>query len=141
MVTVRGIERPGGHGSFLVASRDCTYQLVTRGVIWPNVVFLTYPNHDSPSPTDHAAFKPDFKAVERCNKEIVRAGYDPGKDQVIVTYIGRFVTYPDPDLDQRSNAGLRGALRLGFGPAGLGAPAQLLIKTEKDALVVHGAAQ
>lgn len=141
MVTVRGISEPGPHGDYLRASPACTYQLVTRGVVWPNVVFLTYPNHDSPSPTEHADFKVDFSAINQCNREIVHAGYDMRKDQVIATYIGRFVTYSAPDLDQRSNAGLPGALRLGFGPVGLGAPAQLLIKTEKDVLVVHDAAQ
>jgi hypothetical protein len=139
MVTVRGTVGAGGHGMFLRAPRDCTFELVTRGVVWPNTINLTYPDNNSKSLTDHADFKVDWKAIRRSDNEILRSGYDARVDQLVATYVGLFVTYPD--LEQRVSPGMPGALRLGFGPAGLGAPGQLLIKTVKDVLVVHGSPQ
>lgn len=141
MVAVRGAEGVGGHGVYLMADRDCAYRLVTRGVEWPNVIWLTYPDNKSPDQTTHAHFKVDLKSVNRANDAVLRAGYRWEDDIEVVTYVGLFVTYGDDELGIRANAGIPGGLRLGFGPVGLGAPAQILIKGARKDVVLHGAAK
>ena len=54
------------------------------------------------------------------------------------TYVGFFITYSD--LEKRVSPDIPRAPRLGFGPAGLGAPAQLVIKTIKDVAANQGGA-
>lgn len=134
MVTVRGTVAVGGHGTWLAASQDCAYKLITRGVVWPNIVYLTYPDNQSKSPSDHAGFEVDWSAIRRADKEAVKGGYDPKANCEVATYTGLFVTYHD--LEDRVTPNLPGALRLGFGPS-LGAPAELLIKTVKDVVIVR----
>jgi hypothetical protein len=133
MVTVRGAVAVGGHGVWLAASRDCAYKLMTRGVVWPNIVYLTYPDNQSRNPSDHAGFKVDWRAVHRADNEAVKGGYDPKANHEVATYTGLFETYQD--LDNRVTPNIPGAVRLGFGPL-LGAPAELLIKSVKDVVIV-----
>lgn len=133
VVLVRGAIGGGGHGTWLVASPTCTHRLTTRGVTWPNIVFLTLPNNQSKDPAFHADFAPDMRAIERANRDAVRAGYNGKDNHMVATYEGLLVTYLD--LAERVSPGVPGALRLGFGPL-VGAPAQLLIRTVKDVTVV-----
>ena len=44
LVTVRGEVKGSSEGTWLEADPDCNYKLVTRGVVWPRIVFLAYPN-------------------------------------------------------------------------------------------------
>ena len=135
VIAVRGEVGVGGHGVWLKASHDCTYKLITQGVVWPNIIHLTYPDNQSSDPVDHAPFEVDWTSLRRADQVALRAGYQAGVDDEVVTYIGLFVTYHD--LENRVTPNLPGALRLGFGPPS--APAQLLIKSAKDVVVVRGA--
>src|ERR1035438_2189475 len=136
VIAVRGEVEAGGHGVWLRASRECAYRLITRGVVWPNIIHLTYPDNQSSDPADHAPFEVDWTALRRADQVALQAGYQAGVDGEVVTYIGLLVTYLD--LEKRVTPNLPGALRLGFGPPG--APAQLLVKSAKDVVVVRGAA-
>jgi hypothetical protein len=111
--------------------------LVTRGVTWPNDIFLAYPNNRSQIDEFHASFQVDWRSVQKAEGIVKQSGYNPDTDHVIETYVGRFVTYLD--LESRGNpASLGGSLGFGFGPIGLDAPAQLLVKSVKDVVVVPG---
>jgi hypothetical protein len=136
IVTVQGEVGGGGHGAWLVASSGCHYKLITQGVEWPNAIYLNYPTNQSRNEANYANFRVDWKAIQRADERVRHSGFNPDRDRVIITYVGRFVTYLD--LDKRVSLGVPGALRLGFGPVGLGAPAQLLIKTIRDVSIVHG---
>jgi hypothetical protein len=104
---------------------DCDYRLITNGVTWPNIIFLEYPDNRSTLQADHATLPVDWKAIRAVEKEVERAGFNRESDYLIATCVGLFVTFAD--LDNRVSPGVEGARRLGFGPAGLGAPAQLLL--------------
>jgi hypothetical protein len=99
------------------------------------VIALAYPNNQSPNPDDHASFSVDWAAIARDKKDLRRAAFNPDSDRLYRTYVGLFVT--DPELENRVNPGVRDFERLGFGPLGLGAPAELLIKEVMDPVVVH----
>jgi hypothetical protein len=136
LIAIRGEISGGGHGAWLVPSSACEYKLVTKGVEWPIAIFLDYPNNKSPHEDRHAPFRVDWRMIQKAEETVQHAGFNPNTDRVIQTYVGLFVTYPD--LEARISPGVPGALRLGFGPVGLGAPAELLIKTVSDATVVRG---
>jgi hypothetical protein len=138
MVAIRGEVRQGGHGPWLAASPDCQYKLITRGVEWPNWIYLTYPSNESPRQEDHANFAVDWTALHHSQETVRRTGFNPDTDRIIKTYIGLFVTYPD--LIDRVNPITPMRPRLGFGPVGMDAPAQLLIKSVKDVVVIHAPA-
>ncbi|MGB7763197.1 MAG: hypothetical protein WBL61_25405 [Bryobacteraceae bacterium] len=141
MVTVRGVEVVV-EGGALYADRDCTYKLVTRGVVWPNVINLAYPNNSqSMDPNTHAPFEADWASIERSEAAALRAGYKLEDDLKVATYVGLLLTYDNDELGRRSNAGLRVPFLLGFGQAGFGAPAQLVIRSERDVVILHGAAK
>ena len=135
MVQVRGEVRFGGHGPYLVPSSVCPEKVVTRGVEWPNVIYLAYPISSSPNESDHAAFRVDWQTIRKTEGAVRRAKFNPDTDVLTETYAGLFVTYLD--LEKRVNPGIPGALRLGFGPVGLEAPAQLLIQVVTDAVVIR----
>jgi hypothetical protein len=116
------------------ASSECMYRLVTRGITWPNVIFLEYPNNRSPYDEDHADFQVDWKSIRKAEDAVGR-GLNTDRDKVIQTYVGRFVTYLD--LEKRVNPGVAPEFMLGFGPVGLNAPAKFLIKSVLDVEVVH----
>jgi hypothetical protein len=136
IVEVRGKIVEGGHGIYLASAQECAHELVTRGVTWPNIINLEYPNNHSPDADSHAPFEADLKAFRVADANAERMGYRHGIDTEIATYVGLFMTYPD--LDRRVSPRVPDALRLGFGPAGLGAPAQVLIRTIKDVVVIKG---
>jgi hypothetical protein len=136
IISVRGEVKGGPHGEWMTASTDCRYQLISRGETWPNIIFLSYPNNRSPLDEDHANFNIDWDSIHQAEETIKRGGYKPGVDRLIETYVGRFVTYSD--LDKRVNPGVPGAHKLGFGPVGLDAPAKLLIRNARDAIVLRG---
>ena len=135
MVQIRGEVRSGGHGPYLVPSSVCSDRLVIRGVEWPNVIYLAYPTNASPDESDHAPFRIDWRTIRKTEEAVSRAKFNPDNDLLTETYAGLFVTYLD--LENRVSPGFPDALRLGFGPVGLGAPAQLLIETVTDAVVVR----
>lgn len=137
IVTVRGEVRWGPHGDWLAASSDCEHTLITKGVEWPGVIYLAYPNNQAPDPDLHAGFKADIRAIAQDKKDLLRAGFNPDTDHLYRTYIGLFVTIAD--LENRVNPGIPDFERLGFGPLPLGAPAQLLIKTVRDSVFVRPA--
>jgi hypothetical protein len=133
IVEVRGIVK-GGHGAWLVASSDCHYQLTTRGVHWPNIIYLVYPDNHSKIESYHADFEADWKSIRKAERHERAMASNVDTDLIVRTYVGLFRTYED--LGSRVNPGIPGALRLGFGPLGE-APAQLVIKSVKDVQVVH----
>ena len=45
MVEVRGLLAAGGHGPYLVPPDTCSYELTTRGVVWPNIINLVFPDN------------------------------------------------------------------------------------------------
>lgn len=136
MVVVRGEVRTGGHGSYLAASSSCHYRLLTRGVEWENFVFLELPSSESEK-ADHARYRVDWKSIQRAHETVARAAFNSDTDSIIETYLGLFVTYTD--LENRVSPGIPGAIRLGFGPVGLEAPAKLRIESVKDVVVAHRA--
>ncbi len=135
VVTVRGEVRWGPHGDWLSPSSGCRYKLTTKGVEWPALIALAYPNNESSNPDDHASFSVDWAAIAKDKEELHRSGFNADSDHLYRTYVGLFITYPD--LENRVNPGIREFERLGFGPPGLGAPAELLIKAVMDPVVVH----
>lgn len=135
IIAIRGQVKPGGHGAYMAPASGCSHELTTRGVVWPNIINLAFANNRSPIEADHASFSPDFRAIRAADKYLATSGFRPGVDIEIATYVGLFVTYPD--LEKRVTPGVAGALRLGFGPAGMGAPAQLLIKTIEDVAMIR----
>jgi hypothetical protein len=137
VVTLRGEVKWGPHGDWLASSSVCQYKLTTKGVEWPAVIALAYPNNHSSDPDDHARFSVDWASIAKDKEELRRAGFNPDTDRLYETYVGLFVTYPD--LENRVNPGIRDFERLGFGPLPLGAPAQLLIKEVVDPAIVHPA--
>ncbi|PWU04126.1 MAG: hypothetical protein C5B51_17455 [Terriglobia bacterium] len=136
IVTVRSEVKPGGHGPYLIAAPSCEYRLITRGVAWPNVVYLAYPDNKSRIESYHADFQVDWRSVARAEEEEKRQGFNPASDRIFKTFIGLLVTYSD--LENRVTPEVPGAPKLGFGPVGLDAPAQLLIKSVGDVVVVRG---
>jgi len=134
VVEVRGIVMAGGHGIYLAPSGNCEYKLVTRGVVWPNIINLVFPNNRSPDVYAHAPFEYDRQVIDDADRRVLKMGYRAGLDTETATYEGLFVTYND--LEKRVSPGVPNAFRIGFGPVGLGAPAQLVIKTIKDVSVV-----
>ena len=135
VVEIRGRVEGGAHGISLLPSAPCPQQLVTRGVAWPNVVNLTFPDKHSPDPDDHAPFEPELQSFQAAEAAALKSGYRAGIGIEIATYTGLFVTYRD--LEKRVNPGRLGMLRLGFGPAGTEAPVQLLMKSVKDVSVIR----
>jgi hypothetical protein len=133
MVSVRGAIEGTNEGAWLRSSQSCKYKLVTRGITWPNVISLEYPNNESPNPEDHANFDVDWNAINTVGVAIPN-GFNRKTDQIVKTYVGLFQTYPD--LDRRLSSDKGDALKSGFGHLG-GAPARILVKTVKDAAAVH----
>jgi hypothetical protein len=133
MVTVRGEVKAGGHGPYLIAPPSCGYRLITRGVAWPNVVYLAYPDNGSRIESYHADFQVDWRSVARAEEEEKHQGFNPASDRIFKTFTGLLVTYSD--LENRVTPGAPGGPKLGFGPVGLDAPAQLLIKSVGDVVV------
>lgn len=135
MVVVRGEVKPGGHGPYLIASADCGVALVTKGVTWPNVVNLAYPDNRSKLVEYHADFEMDWRSVEKAESEEKRQRFNPETDRIFKTFSGLFETFSD--LENRVTPELPNAPKRGFGPLGLDAPAQLLIKNVRDVVVVR----
>ena len=139
VVTVRGEIRTGAHGIFLAAGPECSFRLVTRGVTWQNVIYLSYPytSKQSRDPTDRADFGIDWNSEKELASQIAKLRFTSKNDRLFETVAGLFRTYAD--LENRVNPMLPPGsdLRtLGFGPGGY-APGKLLIKTRMDPAVVH----
>ena len=135
MIELRGEERAGGHGSYLIPDSDCAFSLMTNGVKWRNVIFLTYPNIRLQAEFGYTDFKTDMNSIEQSLNEVKRAGYNPAKDRIITTYSGLFLTYFD--LEKRVNPRIPEMHNLGFGPPGLNSPAQLLIKGKQNTTILR----
>ncbi len=134
VVTVRGELKSGTEGSWLINATECDSRLVTKGVVWPNIVHLAYPNNRSSNPMDQADFAIDWGAEKRIGAWVLRSGFNPDRDHLIETFVGLFRTYPD--LENRVSPNMQDGVRAGFGHLGA-APMQLLIKTRKDPSVVR----
>ena len=136
VVGIRGEVKAGGHGSYFVASSECKYQIVVKGVRWPNVIYLDFPNNRSREDDDHANFTVDWKTIEKAAEVVRGSRFQEGLDRLIATYVGRLVAVGD--LEKRTNRPELGGTKLGFGPAGLDAPAKLLIKSVGNVVVERG---
>ena len=147
IISVRGEVKAGGHGEYLIAEPSCTFNLTatgttwpngitTRGATWPNVIWLEYADNKSGDESTHAPFEVDWVSVRQAEREARRQGYDSATDQLFETFTGLLVSYDDLELPRASPTApiLK---RPGFGPAGLDAPAELLIKSVSDVVVVR----
>lgn len=130
MVAVRGRVAAGGHSLYLVADDACSYRLVTRGVTWPNIISVEVPNNKSPDPDARAPFSLSTREERSIDAYFRRISWRDGLSAEEATYVGYFVTYID--LEKRVSPGVPGALLLGFGSIGLGAPGQLLIQRVEE---------
>lgn len=127
LVTVRGEYRWGAHGAWLVASTGCPFKLITKQVRWPNLVFLTFPIHQSKHPEFRADFDVDLKAINAAQGRIGHENFDVRTSCLVEVVTGRLVLIHEPE--KHVNPPELGGNILGFGPSGLGAPAQLLMKS------------
>jgi hypothetical protein len=134
VVDVRGEVMAGGHGIYM-ASDKCANELDGAGVTWPNFINLVFANNHSPNPYDHAPFETDQQSIEAADKYALQAGYRAGVDRKVATYTGLFLMWPD--VGRQGKVSVQNAIILGFGPVGLRAPAQLVIKAIKDISVVR----
>jgi hypothetical protein len=135
LVTVRGEVKGSSESAWLEADPDCNYKLITRGVVWPSIVSLAYPNSRSKDPMDKADFGVDWRAEESEGAVVRKLGFNPDKDHLFETFVGLFRTHLD--LDKRVNPNKQDWPRFGFGHLGT-APAQILTKTRRDPVVVYG---
>jgi hypothetical protein len=126
VVAVRGEVKGGAQGPWLQAA-GCPYRLFTKGVEWPDKIYLTYPLNQS---------EIDWASVVRAGEALKHSSFNSKADSIIETYVGTFVTYDD--LGSRVTPYSPGAARFGFGPLG-DAPAQLLIRSVGEGVVIHGA--
>lgn len=133
IVTIRGEVKAGGHGVYLMAEPSCGFKLTTAGQSWRNIVFLDHPNNTSVLETSHAPFEVDLVSVRRAQREALRQGYQSDQDRIFETFTGLLVSFDK--LEQQASPGAPIMKRAGFG-AGLDAPAQLLIKTIADVVVI-----
>lgn len=131
----RAWRRDGWRTWNLLASNKCADELGARGVTWPNFINLVLANNSSPNINEHAPFETDQQSIDAAQKYLRTAGYRAGVDREVATYTGLFLMYPD--LDRQGNVSVQNAIILGFGPVGLRAPAQLVIKTIKDVSVIR----
>lgn len=147
IISVRGEVKPGGHGPYLIAEPSCTFKLITTsttwpngltipGATWPNVIWLEYPINTSRFESFHAPFEVDWVSVRQAERQALRQGYSSKSDQLFETFTGLLVSYDELALPRASPAAPI-FKRPGFGPAGLDAPAKLLIKGEADVLVIR----
>ncbi len=137
LVTVRGQVTEGPHGAYFTAGPECHFKLVTKGVTWRNLIYLSSPNNKSVDPAAHADFEVDLDAEAKIMTDIRRLNFNPKTDTLVETVVGLCRILED--LDHRVNPSLPdgGFLRtLGFGP-GLDAPVELLIETRRDPAVLH----
>ena len=146
IISVRGEVKAGGHGPYLKAAPSCTFKLrttsttwpnglTTPGATWPNVIWLEYANNKSGDESARAPFEVDWISVRRAEDQERRQGYNPASDQLFETFTGLLVSYDT--LEVRASPAGPIVKRPGFGPAGLDAPAKLLIKSITDVVVVH----
>ncbi len=146
IISVRGEVKFGGHGPYLIATPSCTFKLTTTsttwpsalttpGVTWPNVIWLEYPNNKSGHESTRAPFEVDWISVRQTEGQVRRQRYDSASDQLFETFTGLLVSYDT--LEVRDPASALIVKRPGFGPAGLDAPAELLIKSIADAVVIR----
>jgi hypothetical protein len=103
---------------------------------WPKIIYLREPNNCSRYVSDHAPFDSDREALRRRDLYLLKVGFRYEVDLEVSTWVGLFVTYTD--LDKRVSPAVPGGQRLGFGPAGMGAPAQLFFKTVEGISVTKG---
>jgi hypothetical protein len=122
----------------LIAEPSCKLKLRTNGVPWPNVVNLSYPYNRSSDDSFHALFEVDWESVKRSEDEALRQGYKSATDQLFETFTGLMVSFDNIEevVSPPKFAVPRGRTS-GFGPAGLDAPAQPLIKSEGGVVVVR----
>jgi hypothetical protein len=146
IISVRGEVKQGGHGPYLIAAPSCTFKLtttsttwpnglITPGATWPNVIWLQYANNKSGDESARAPFELDWISVRRAAGEERRQRYNPASDQLFETFTGLLVSYDA--LESRASASALIVKRPGFGPAGLDAPAKLLIKSIADVEVIR----
>jgi hypothetical protein len=146
IISVRGEVKYGGHGPYLVAAPTCRFQLrtssttwpnglTTPGPVWPNVIWLEYANNKSGDESARAPFEVDWSSVRRAEAQERRQGCCSESDQLFKTYTGLLVSYDE--LEVRASASALIMKRPGFGPAGLDAPAKLLIKSVGDVVVLR----
>jgi hypothetical protein len=134
-VTVRGEVKFGPHGAYLIAAPTCTFKLTTGFASWPNVIFLEYPiNSSSPFESTYAPFEVDWVSVRHARGEVERQGYHSASHQLLETFTGQLVSF---DKLEAGTSPIGPIKRSGFGPAGLDAPAKLLIKSVSDVVVIR----
>jgi hypothetical protein len=146
LVSVRGEVKSGPHGSYLAAAPTCTFKLRITGTTWPsgfttpgaaypNIIWLDYPVNTSRFESSHAPFEVDWVSVRRAEGQARRQGCCSVSDQLFETFTGLLVSYDKFEMQASPAAPI--VKRRGFGPAGLDAPAELLIKSVADVVVIR----
>jgi hypothetical protein len=146
IISVRGEVKYGGHGPYLIAAPSCTFKLRTTSTTWPNggtipgqswphVIWLEYADNKTRFESFHAPFEVDWISVRQTEAQERRQRCCSASDQLFETFTGLLVSYDE--LEIRSSASPLILKRGGFGPAGLDAPAMLLIKSVGDVVVVR----
>jgi hypothetical protein len=100
-----------------------------------NVIWLEYANNKSGDECARAPFEVDWISVRQTEGQERRQGYNSASDQLFETFTGLLVSYDT--LEVRASASALVMKRPGFGPAGLDAPAELLIKSIADVVVIR----
>lgn len=126
MVTIRGIEG-GGEGAFLIGE-NCRKHLVTKGYVWPDLIWITYPWSSLRPGSLH--FQTDQHSVVVTDRAFKRAGFRDG-DTAIVTITGLLETYDRLEDHVFSAPVAAQTHALGLGPDNI-APAQLIIREVAD---------
>ncbi len=129
IISVRGTVTGGGQGAFLVGK--CPSHLVVNGFTWPDAIWLAFPSRSG------IPFEADLAAYQRA-QATVNGLHPRDGDEVVMTYVGIVET---DDLAKRTFLDRQGKpVGIGFGAQNV-APAQLTIKTVRDATVVRKSAR
>jgi hypothetical protein len=133
LVAIRGIEIATGEGVWLKAL-DCDNAFVTNGYVWPSTIWIDI------SDSDRAAAGvqgPELASSnKRIDEDLKKRGFDSKKDRLVITYVGLFEAYDD--TAQEFHPDSRSTRANGFGHLN-DAPAQIIVKDVKDAVIVKGA--
>jgi hypothetical protein len=131
MVAIRGYLISTDEGGWL--SDECKEHLTTTsGLEWPNTIWVGGPRSDAVHKLD---FEPNERARQEVRAKIAKEIKGLDNYRIRITYVGLFETRRN--LRSAVYTDKSGGLHLaGFGHLG-SAPAQLFIKTAKDAVVEH----
>ena len=129
LIAVRGVQVATGEGVWLDGN-GCTKRITAGGYQWPDIMWIEL----SDRVRREAGFnvEPLRTDVARIDAQLKKQDFNPRRDRLWITYVGRFETYDDFEHHVlRDSAGSRG---IGFGHLN-SAPAMLIVTAVRDAFV------